>query len=523
VQYRFIWPCACIEPGGFIAGWFTEGINVVSIGLIELPAFKLLDQRGLNWTALRQREPLGSKQVLAAQLNAAGVAAEIINLKNADNEVEFGFVNWKGKKLRKIAVGRSYTELNSSDFDLWGLTVNYSQERELACAVIRYLASAGGRVIVGGSDVFADASPYLRAGAEIAILDKSGSANIPAINWLAGAKSGPPPQGLAFADGAVTRASRPPMSPQDWPLPERSIVNATLGTDYWEAPIPDALKPVGSVMLDIGCDRHCDFCETPTYGLGYRAMSPERSTAWLAAQAEAGAKSVIVLSDQFLGRVLRPDGRAKVIEIMRSARALSLPVLWGNGIELKKATLGRSLPGGDLTPDLELIEAVWGWDGNVGCAQAYIPAERPLAGTAAYPKLLAWEQHCRMMEAIVSAGVPDITYGIIIGLPEDSDAELDRLHDGVSNLKSRLKSLSPELKFRVTPYAIRPIPGTRQASQLQRLGLLKFDDPAITGGFWTACSDTKFLSYAAVSDWQGKLLQLSDPEKNWQGITAFTA
>jgi hypothetical protein len=496
--------------------------DVVSVGLIELPAFKLVDDDGLNWTALRQREPLGSKQILTAQLRSAGFDTEIINLKAVDDETEFGSVRWRGRTLRKIAVGMAWKELYALDFDLWGLTVNYLQEREIACDIIRHLSQSGGHVIVGGSDVFAEPQPYLEAGAEVAIRDKSGAANIGTINWMSAGKAGSPPNGVALSSGSITPASRPPMSPQSWPLPDRSVVAATLGVAYWEAPLPENLKPIGSVMLDLGCDRHCDFCETPTYGLGYRAMSPERSAAWLEAQAEAGAKSTIILSDQFLGRVLREDGRGKAIEIMNAARRLSLPILWGNGIELKKATIGRSLPNGDPTPDEELIEAIWGWDGKVGCAQAYIPAERPMAGAKAYPKLLAWEQHCRMMEAIVSAGVPDLSYGVIVGLPDDSDSELRRLADGIAGLRARLKDINPHLRFRVTPYAIRPIPGTPQTTQLRQRGLIKFDDPAIQGGFWTACSDTAFLSYAAISDWQVRLVEeLSDPEKDWQGISGL--
>jgi hypothetical protein len=139
---------------------------MISVGLIELPAFKLLDEAGLNWTALRQREPLGSKQILTAQLMAAGFDAQLVNLKAADAETELGTVDWSGRRLRKIAVGMPWQALRPRDFDIWGLTVNYMQERDIACDIIRYLSQGGGRVIVGGSDVFAEPETFLRADPE---------------------------------------------------------------------------------------------------------------------------------------------------------------------------------------------------------------------------------------------------------------------------------------------------------------------------------------------------------------------
>ena len=239
-------------------------------------------------------------------------------------------------------------------------------------------------------------------------------------------------------------------------------------------------------------------------------------------QREQGARSVIVLSDQFLGRVLWPGGREDVLEIMRSFRALDLAILWGNGLEISKATRGRGLRGGDPTPDDELVQALWGWDGQRGCAQAYIPAERPVTGPAAYEKLLEWGDHVAMLEAIVRAGVPDITYGLIVGLPDDSPDALEALEQSVSELRHRLKSINGNLRFRVVPYAIRPLPGTPQATSLEQLGLLRFRDPAICGGFWTACADTRHMSYTDVSRWQSRLMNgLSDNEADFQGITAI--
>ena len=66
----------------------------------------------------------------------------------------------------------------------------------------------------------------------------------------------------------------------------------------------------------------------------------------------------------------------------------------------------------------------------------------------------------RMVESIVRAGVPDITYGIIVGMPNDSQDSLKALFDALLGLRERVKAINPAMRFRVVPYAIRPLPGT---------------------------------------------------------------
>jgi hypothetical protein len=141
-------------------------------------------------------------------------------------------------------------------------------------------------------------------------------------------------------------------------------------------------------------------------------------------------------------------------------------------------------------------------------------------GPQAYSKLLPWEQHCGMLEAIVRRGVPDLTYGVIIGLPEDSHASLQALLDAVKGLRARLKSINPALRFRITPYAIRPLPGTPQTAELRGSGTIVYDDPVLQGGFWTACARTQHLAVEEVSEWQTRLVEeINVPEPEWQGIT----
>ena len=481
-----------------------------TIGLVEVPALGLYDSDGRNWTPLFQDNPLLSKQILLADLQAGGFNAQLFNLNTGDYQEEFGQIDWGRMTLSKVYVGKRIFDLDPEACDAWGVTSNYLHHRQIACILIKHLSSRGRPVVVGGSDVIASTQDYFQAGATAAVLDKSGAANLPVFDYVLGKTPREKLTGVVFADGSSYPRRNPSMHPQDWPLPSLEVVKQCLGTKYTADRFLEDVLPMGSVFPDIGCDRKCDFCQTPKYGTGYRRMTPQRALEWLALQKEAGARSSLMVSDQFLGRVLFPEGREEVLEITLGAREMGMPLLWYNGLELRKATLGRGLnyEDTDLTPDQELVEALWGWDGKVGAITAYIPAERPINGKQGYSKLLPWQQHCTMMQTIVRAGLPIIVYGVIIGLPEDSHEHLLHLEQALQDLYQQLIAINPSLEFQVAAYSITPIPGTGQWDYMAKSGLLRFDDPCIMGGFWTPSCDTHYLSYEEIADWQARLAEI---------------
>ncbi|SJM96081.1 radical SAM protein [Crenothrix polyspora] len=493
--------------------------RTATIGLIELPELGLFDSYGRNRASVRRGSTLISKQVLLANLQNYGYDAQLVNLKDGDYEGAYGEVTWGGTKLTKVYVGRNIFELKADEYDIWGVTNNFSQHREVACFTIQHLVRQGKPVIVGGSDAIAEPEMYLQAGASAIITDKSGGSNRSAIEYLLGNIPKEELGGVILADGSHYSQRGHVLRPEDWALPSVEVARACLGTEYWSAEYPGELLAIGSVFSDIGCDRKCDFCQTPNYGLGYRRMSPQRTLEWLAKQKEAGARSVVGSSDQFMARVLREEGRDEILEIMKGARELGLAMLWPNGLELRKATIGRGLnrPGTDLTPDEELINAVWGWDGNAGTFHAYMPAERPLDGRDNYAKLLPWQEHCELLRAIVRSGLPALSYGIIIGFEDETESSLLRLEEAIMQVHADLMSINPNLIFQVSPFAISPIPGTGQGKSLRELGLLRFDDPVLYGGLWTPSVDTRCLSYERIAEWQIRLLNIGSEK----GKSAF--
>lgn len=487
-----------------------------SIGAVELPQLGLFDQKGNNLLSEDTRgDVLISKQVLLANLQGAGFDAQLVDLKNGDQQEEYGQVRWRNTGLTKVYYGRRISSLDSSEYDAWAVTNNFSQYREVACMTVKHLAGKGRPVVIGGSDAIAAPHVYLAAGASAVVLDKSGAANAPIMDYVLGRTPREELAGVILAEND-TVIQPPPrirraLSPQDWPLPTLSVAEQCSGNGYKDLPLPEKPTVVGSIFTDIGCDRKCDFCQTPTYRLGYRPMSPERVSQWLAVQKEIGAKVIVNVADQFLGRVLKKGGREEVLEIMKNIREQGFSIVWPNGLEFKKTTLGRGIErkeGTDFTPDEEIIQALWGWDGKVGCHFAYLPAERPVVGREDYAKLLPWKQHCEIMKAIARTGIPYVRYGVIIGFPDDSDETILHLEEAISELYEELTAINPSLGFQVAPFSISPIPGTPQAEKIRNSGLIRIDDPSMFGSVWTPVVDTHHLSYGEVADWQMRLTKI---------------
>jgi len=488
-----------------------------TIGVVELPSLGLFDTEKKNHLSYAIKTlPLVGKQILLSNLQAAGFDAKLINLKPGDYEEEFGKITWLGTEYSKVYYGSKIKDVDPLAYDAWGVTGHFFQYREIAEMTIKHLASKGRPVVVGGSDAIAEPQFYLAAGAIAIVLDKTGAANAPIMDYVLGKKPREELSGVMLANGnQPPRRVRRPLHPEEWPLPDASVIQQCFGTNNEHLHfIPDELLNVGSIISENGCDRSCDFCQTPTYRLGYQAMSRERVLQWLVAQKEAGARSVSFYSDQFLGRILKKGGRNDILEIMKGIRELELAFLWANGLEIKKTTMGRGINrknNTDMTLDEELISALWGWNGKTGCYSAYVPAERPIFGQENYAKLLPWQKHCEIIKAIAQAGIPAIYYGVVIGFADDNDESLLRLEEAISELYENILTINPLVIFQVISISLVPIPGTPQWDVVRDSGLIRFNDPNILGGMWTSAVDTNYLSYEQVADWQMRLSKIGSP------------
>lgn len=485
-----------------------------TIGLIELPLSRLIDPEGRNWYGLARHEyALVSKPILIPNLRAQGFDVQFIDLRKGDYIGDFGKVKWGDTEFTKSYFGAKIEDLDPLAYDAWGVTSNFMQNREIACMAIKHLASKGRPVVVGGSDAIAVYPTYLAAGATAVVMDKSGAANGAIMDYALGFPPRTPLSGVVLREGKQPPIRvRKQMHPEDWPLPEISDARECMGRRLNALPIPQELDPAGAIFPDIGCNQKCDFCQTPQYHLAYRAMTPEKILKWFEILKQAGAGSVGSHSDQFLGRVLYKNGREEIVECLNGVRDLGIPFSLANGLDVQKLTKGHGLKrtDGDLAPDEELISAVCGWDGKVGCYQVYIPAERPLHGQEKYKKLIPWQAHCEVIKTIVGAGAPRFTYGVIIGFQDDNEETLLHLEEALSELYEDVLTINPSAKFYINPFVILPIPGTPLASDLMKSGLVRIHDP-IFASFDLPTVDTRYLTYKDIAKWQIRLTKIGTP------------
>jgi len=501
------------------------------IALVEAPAVRIVDGSGKDHHMVRTKEATG-KHFLGASLLAGGFEVEIMDMRRPNVEWGYEQVEWAGRTMTSLAKGLKLTDLEPKAFDVWGLTCNYQIQQTLVCELVKYI-SPHRPVVVGGVDASLQPEPYLAAGATLVVHTRDGAANLAAVDFVLGRQPRVPLNGVILKDGTSLKQTSF-LHPELWPLSPIELIKSTLGYEYWEGeynvwPLSHLnIYPQATWLGDYGCDRGCDFCGTPLFwknaklGAGgrrelsniYKYMSPERVLAWVRLLKEAGAKSIISLSDQFLGRVLfGEEGRKEAMAICQGFRDLGLSFYWPNGSnELQKMTRGHGLSK-DTTPDEELIHALYDWNGVKGCFHAYIPAERPVEGKEAYAKLLPLNTHKEVVRQIVRAGTPSLTYGCIIGLKDDGAKEMQALYDYVLWFKEELKSINPKLIFWLAPFCIRPIPGTGQYLTLEKHRLLH-PHPTMRGAYGTPMP-TMHLRAEEIAEWQQRFLELSD-EPKWQ-------
>lgn len=388
------------------------------VDIIRIPDLALMDEEGYSWTTDTRFTPMGGLAIIAGTLQDAGCSVEIINMANADEARKYGELDWEGKKLDTILHGNFSHPLanlirqsKENLIDAVAIPVNFRSAQNIAFWLISELKREAPdlKIIVGGSDVFADPEPYLQAGADAVVLNKRGGTNKAVLEAVFDGKL---PNGNLFGleraikvipgtgrpDFIVYRGSErvwykmlqtlkpskyiqvepklPIHSPTQpyldeyQPIPSDDILETSLGTVYWEcskavlaeivnearisednvlnAQIIKSFREgneikIGSLRLDDGCDHSCNFCQTSTYGDAYLEQSVGHSLAWAEAYKRVGADGFVIISDQYLGRVLRLGGRQRAIDIANGIKDRGLAILWGNGLEINKMTKARGI------------------------------------------------------------------------------------------------------------------------------------------------------------------------------------
>lgn len=462
-----------------------SGKMKTNMALIEVPELKVtydVNGRKEVYCAVRTDYPKQSQLIVAGILRHLGNVA-IVDMKLGESEREEFFKEFQyGKgtiKCYRKGAGFESAGAAIKASDILVLTSNFTRSSGIVVDFIKYAKSVNPRIkiIVGGSDATPRPEHYLKNGADIVVLGE-GEYILPRL-VQAVTKNRPLEgiTGIAYGqNGSVRHNSRNPATDRvnvdDIPLPALDLVERHLENyvEAFEGPLPENVKtPIGILETSRGCMEACSFCTTPHLRKDYRFMSTGRIKEWLGHFKKFGIETLVLMEDNLLSRLRFPDGRKKVMELFNLLRDCGFAWEFGNGLEI-----GKFMSEGRI--DHELIDKMFYHDVRdgqyLGCYRLYTPLESlHQEPDKVHKKLRPYDQELGILEAIAATQIPMMTFGIIIGRPDDTDETLKLTEKRCLEIKRLVEARGVDAYF--TPYLNTLFPGTADYEKYRTL--LKYD------------------------------------------------
>ncbi|MCX6801658.1 MAG: radical SAM protein, partial [Candidatus Diapherotrites archaeon] len=246
-----------------------------------------------------------------------------------------------------------------------------------------------------------------------------------------------------------------------------------------------------------GCTGNCSFCTTWHVRPSFMAYGMETLEKHLQFYKKKGVKTIIIMDDSFLNPLKLPgvpseDAIKHILAVMRKINSQGFKVEFGNGLELR--LLWKYWK--------ELHRALFR-----NCFRLYMPLE-DLAYSEkekpAFEKLMAFEKETDLMRKIIAMrkkGFPlrQLTFGIIVGKPSDSEEGLKRTIERAKIVKETFRG--SEIEIALTPYLNSLLPGTIDfAKYNEKLSLKDIN------------RDPELLCYSMVSN---RTEHIKDTKKVW--------
>lgn len=423
------------------------------IKLIEPPALKIVcttqDGERFALPTVRTHHPKIQLQVLSTALRELDDAnVDIVDMKTlGSEEVYYKTIKHDDLQFDCYRVGADFENVADivAQSDVVGVTSPFTQNAQIVTDLAKFIRGKNPktRLIVGGYDTnTTDRQEYYLQNGFDKVISRNGEVHFP--EYIK-SEFGTTSKTERRERITVLDDDKRPAKELILPLPNLDNVDLNSYIETEDGALPNGVSlPIGYFVSSRGCDRTCDFCTIWVTNKGnYEVMGAGDVEKLLRHYKNHGVTTLLHAESNLLTRLrYGTEGRRNLIETMKLMREYEFAWEFFDGIEF-----GRLVKDDGRTPDEELIDLLFNPEIKerklIGGYRAYIPLEAGYEGRRqTFDKLRPYDVQKDIIKRIVESGVTQISSGLILGFPEDTNETLQESRTRYHELKELVEKTS---------------------------------------------------------------------------------
>lgn len=492
----------------------------LEVKLIEPPALKIVcttqDGEKFALPTVRTHHPKVQLQILSTALRELnGVNVEIVDMKTLGNkEVRYKTIKHEGLEFECYRIGADFKDIAEivKGSDIIGVTSPFTQNAQIVTDLAKFIRGIDTktRLIVGGYDTNTiDRQQYYLQNGFDNVIPRDGEVHFPEFIT---SEFGINHRSKRIDQDIVLGKIKRPARKLILPFPDLDNVDLESYIEIEDGALPKgASLPVGYFVSSRGCDRTCDFCTIWVTNKGnYEVMEVRDVEKLLEHYKDHGITTLLHAESNLLTRLkYGSKGRRNLIDTMKLMREYGFAWEFFDGIEFS-----RLVKDDGRTPDDELIDLLFKpeiREGKlVGGYRAYVPLEAGYEGRRqTFDKLRPYNVQKDIIRRIVETGVTQISSGIILGFPEDTNETLQESRKRYHELKDLIEKTSGgKTESLFVFYVHQLFSGSVDFRKYKNMLTVDVNENPELYQLYTACKPTKGFSSTEVTllrrqlDWE---------------------
>ena len=453
---------------------------------VELPSLHLVWERPekdpMMCSVIRTNYPKPSPLIVCAIAREAGLDVNAVDMKIRDQDqiIPYRHFAYGDGVMHASRMGMAFESVADriAEADILGISVNPTSWANITLDFLRFARFINPKlkVIVGGTDAMFRDEFYVKTGlVDFVIRGEGEYAGHALLKKLATGKTDflTVPRISFYQNGQIFKTPKgPTVHLDDIPLPALDLFTDdiplwTTPIEYWSFP-EGVQPPIGFIELSRGCNESCGYCTTPAKYGRFRVQSLDRVKGELDHFRRFGITTLNIWDDSMSSLVMQGETE-RLLATIRLIRAEGFSFEFSQGMVISHLwDVARDQPNEALIRELyghEMVNGKW-----IGCYAEYFPLEclQQENPHNAYDKLMTFDRELCVLDAILDAGIPRLTYSTIVGANEDDES-------GIRLATERLKEVTARIETRgaqgfETPFMFQAFRGTslypKYASQM---------------------------------------------------------